>query len=129
LGTGTWDSYPPGNTQIKTAGGINLELGVDADGLGNGIPSGDMHTFRISFASGGEFAFNDDTHLRWHSQSVGGPGGESIKCDTYFSDGGSFPGCQVVPEPITTVLLGTGLIGIGVGAIRRRRKGFDVADA
>jgi len=26
-------------------------------------------------------------------------------------------------------LLGTGLIGIGVGAIRRRRKGFDVADA
>jgi len=49
--------------------------------------------------------------------------GNSYQCRT-----GDAPGsehyCEVIPEPVTMVLLGTGLAGIGGVALYRRRRGL-----
>jgi len=63
----------------------------------------------------------------WHSQVVDG-----TSCSMWVDSNGnstesSGPGaCHVVPEPISMVLLGTGLAGVGgVGVLSRRRKKDD----
>ena len=75
------------------------------------------------------FTFSGDVTkelaMRWHSQQL--PDGSSVKCDT--EGYGDYGPCNVIPEPFTIALLGTGLAGIGgIGALRRRRKGHDVVD-
>jgi hypothetical protein len=48
-------------------------------------------------------------------QAQSGPDGMSAQCITGDN-------CEVIPEPITMILLGTGLAGLGGVALRRRRQ-------
>lgn len=45
---------------------------------------------------------------------------------------GDDPYCEsdwaVIPEPVTVILLGTGLVGVGMARLRRRRRGLDIVE-
>lgn len=132
-----------GATDIKTLGGQNTELALGTGG-NNGItgctnPGGknSVHwstcnsfpgipyvQFDFNFANNAQFDLTS-AQLRWHSTQV--PWVGSLKCDT--GGYGDYPPCisrnghgDVTPEPVTMLLLGTGLAGMGGGALRRRRK-------
>jgi len=144
-GSGTW-SYD------ESLNSINNYSGADADPppVDNGIGAGETAEFRIMFEGTDEIDFTDFA-FALHEQgleeywleldvvcegsnklAVENDGGEYIvgapddlvtpttppeDCD---ADGGGGP--NVVPEPMTSALLATGLVALaGAGAVRRRR--------
>ena len=127
-GTATAVALPTGWTLnpgaiTNNGSGFELELGAGTNGVKNGIGPAGSATFVLSLST--EFVFDASAQLRWHTQTVDGDEDLSLKCDTGWYDtepNGSYPPCQVVPEPITIALLGTGLAGVGGAALRRRRR-------
>lgn len=108
--------------------GIFVHAGADAGGMSNSIqgcedtgslvqPYYDTCVGLVTFSFGttglSEADFNA-MELAFGMRGIAGPNDASFRC---FGDE-CIPG-QVVPEPITMVLLGTGLVGLG--AVRRRR--------
>jgi len=105
------------------------------DGTNDFSSTSDYVEFRIAL-SGGTLT---DAQLAllgygWKAQSVT-PGGNSVECSTnrgdaifcddpviVTDDGGTGTTLAVTPEPATMSLLATGLVGLGMGGLRRRRK-------
>jgi hypothetical protein len=139
----TWQNA---NSFPQNAVGAQLDLaGQTKNGVTNGLvgcgvptppgyatcyPSGAY--LELDFLTSSQFDLNDPTAVYgWHAQDV-----NNGDCSLWVDSNGqtvSQSGTQcgnVVPEPITMVLLGSGLAGMGgVGAIRRRRKDGDVESA
>lgn len=133
------------NKQI--GGGVNLDIVSNTNNVNNSIasacatpaqlPNGSndlwmnactiphanpANWITINFTVSGTWDINN-TYLLVKGQN--GPNGMSTQCIT----GGANQNCYetVVPEPVTIVLLGSGLAGMGgVGFLRRRKKGTDL---
>jgi len=129
----------------QIGGGVNLDIvsttpnGIKngiASGCNTGLPTGNHEYWMtpctlptanpaqwitINFTISGSWDVAN-TYLLVKGQ--GGPNGASTECIT----GGSHQNCSdipnnVVPEPVTIVLLGSGLMGMGgLGFLRRRKK-------
>ena len=134
-------SWKKKTNDINTLAGIDIEAASGTSG-NNGIvgclpaPGGGTHWETCaSFPGAPYLRFNftlpvggfslENLELRWHSQQIGPNAELSLKCDT--GGAGDYPDCSVVPEPITMLLLGTGLAGMGgFGLVRRRKRNGDV---
>jgi hypothetical protein len=68
----------------------------------------------VAFTLPGTWVLDDSSTVRWWALSDDGDVGCTIGTDNCV---------QVTPEPVTIVLLGTGLAGVGAAALRRRRSG------
>ena len=131
--------------------GVGAELDLASQtksGITNGLigcsqqpPPGHYQTcypngafLELDFLTSAQFDLNDPSAVYgWHSQAVSGR-----SCSLWVSsDGtqtqpseGDGSDCGVVPEPVTMLLLGSGLAGMGgIGALRRRKKDGDVESA
>lgn len=128
---------------VNNAGGIELDLttasgtnssvrnGIANQCLPGALPGGtnafwwnDCYTelATVNFADYTEIRFNvtgswDLASTEVLIQAQNGPDGLSAQCIT-----GAEGNCSVVPEPITMVLLGTGLAGLGGASYARRRR-------
>jgi MYXO-CTERM domain-containing protein len=74
-------------------------------------------TISIKFKLGGPNA------ATWDPAS----GGTTVLTVYARTPGGQGARATITPEPITLTLIGTGLLGLGGAAVRRRRKGLDVS--
>ncbi len=111
----------------------SIASGCYSDALSPQLPAGSndlwMNPCRLPTGATdpGYVVFSFDITGTWDLASTellvkgqNGPNGASTQC---FTGDGS---CNVVPEPVTMILLGSGLAGVGgAGYLRRRRRGGD----
>ena len=137
---GIWELRTPGalGGPIElTAGG---PAGTKAGVVGCNMPVGGYPDNYIQTCGGGwaEFTFSttnewsaNDAEIAWLMTRIG-PGNNTVECGT---DQGSLNSTRefcdvttmVTPEPVTMLLLGSGLAGMGgFGLVRRRKKDSDV---
>jgi hypothetical protein len=128
-----------GSNQLGGDGPIVIEVAGNSDeGINDGLPVGGYVI--ISFSSNNLATYNMDAlYARSHIQSFGeGDDGCSIKPDSQgpdhvvgdvetLNEECGTPN-EVVPEPITMVLLGTGLAGVGGVKLRRRKRADEIAE-
>lgn len=130
----TWAKASGNNNLI----GGQLDLFAQRQGGGSGSKVFGGQTLELVFSSTSNTVLDlNDSQLSmgWHSGEWNGS-----NCSIWANTNGQFVsddyngpgdcGTNVVPEPITMLLLGTGLAGMGgFGALRRRRKGLDIENA
>lgn len=136
----SWFLSNPGSL----GGPIELTAGITAGTVAGGIvgcnaPQGWYPSSYFSTCGAGDwviFQFTttnnwsaNDAQVAWLTQRFA-INGSGLECD---SNGGSTTGrtgcVQITPEPVTMLLLGSGLAGVGGVGIIRRRKGKDVESA
>jgi hypothetical protein len=128
-------SWSIGSNQLGGDGPITIEVaGNSNQGITNGLPVGG--NILLAFRSTNLATYNtDNLYARSHIQGYG-ENECSLKPDSRAEDNlvgtvadvdAECGTATVVPEPITMALLGSGLLGIG-GAARRRRKKLDVVN-
>lgn len=120
-----------GSNQLGGDGPIVIEVAGNSDeGINDGLPVGGYVI--ISFTSSNLATYNlDALYARSHIQSFGdtdcsikpdSQGPDHVVGDVETLDAECGSPNEVVPEPITMVLLGTGLAGVGGVKLRRRRR-------
>jgi hypothetical protein len=130
--TNNWGTVP------KPIGGpVALNIGVrnNVGGILGCDPSdaNPSDYFKTCGAGSGWVVFDFTTANRWAATDPGvgvvwGIRSAAVDGNSYQCRTGDAPGsehyCEVIPEPVTMVLLGTGLAGIGGVALYRRRRGL-----